>query len=256
MKICRLIFKGKEYFGLVEDEHVFLLKEPPFEKIERSKVKIPLSEANLIAPVNPSKIIGIAYNYKMHAMERRAEARDYPLFHIKPSTSVIGPEESILLPKMSSMVDFGGELAIVIKRKVFQIKDHENPMEYVLGYTCINDVTARDIQDMDKHFTRAKCFDTFSPLGPWIVTELDPSNLKIKSFVNGRLVQSGNTKNMTFSVDFLIRYLSQIMTLLPGDVIATGTPSAGKALNVGDVVDIQIDGIGVLSNNVLRVYRR
>jgi len=254
MKICRFIFKGKECFGIIEEEHVYLLKEDPFERILKSRVKIPFSEINLLAPVLPSKIIGIAYNYKAHAIERRVEERSYPLFHIKPSTTVIGPDESILLPKISSIVDFGGELAIVIKKKAFQIKEKENPMDYVLGYTCFNDVTARDLQEMDKHFTRAKSFDTFSPLGPWIVTELNPQNLKIKSFVNGKLVQSGNTKNMIFSVEFLIRYLSQIMTLLPGDVIATGTPSAGKALNPGDIVDIQIDGIGVLSNKVMRVY--
>lgn len=254
MKICRFIFKGKESFGIVEEEYIYLLKEPPFEKIEMSGAKIPLSEVNLIAPVSPSKIIGIAYNYRAHAIERRAEAREYPLFHIKPSTTVIGPDESILLPKISSLVDFGGELAVVIKKKVFQLKDNENPMDFVLGYTCLNDVTARDLQEMDKHFTRAKSFDTFSPLGPWIVTELDPQNLRIKSFVNGKLVQSGNTKNMIFSVEFLIRYLSKIMTLLPGDVISTGTPSAGKPLNPGDIVDIQIDGIGVLSNKVMKVY--
>lgn len=254
MRICRFLFKGKESYGIVEEDYIYLLKEPPFERIEKSRAKIPLAEANLLAPVIPSKIIGIAYNYKAHAVERRIEEREYPLFHIKPSTTVIGPEESILLPKLSSLVDFGGELAVVIKKKAFQIKENENPMDFVLGYTCFNDVTARDIQEMDKHFTRAKSFDTFSPLGPWIVTELDPGNLKIKSFVNGKLVQSGNTKNMIFPVEFLIRYLSQIMTLLPGDVIATGTPSAGKTLNPGDVVDIQIDGIGVLSNKVMKVY--
>ncbi len=254
MKICRFIFKRKESFGIVEEDYIYLLKEPPFEKIERSRAKIPLADVNLLAPVIPSKIIGIAYNYKAHAIERRVESRDYPLFHIKPSTTVIGPDESILLPKVSSIVDFGGELAVVIKKKGFQLKENDNPMDFVLGYTCFNDVTARDIQEMDKNFTRAKSFDTFSPLGPWIVTELNPQELKIKSFVNGKLVQSGNTKNMSFSVEFLIRYLSQIMTLLPGDVIATGTPSAGKSLNPGDIVDIQIDGIGVLSNKVMKVY--
>ncbi len=254
MKICRFIFKGKECFGVVEEDYVYLLKEPPFEGILKSRVKIPLSDVNLLAPVVPSKIIGIAYNYRAHAIERKIEERAYPLFHIKPSTTVIGPEESILLPKISSIVDFGGELAVVIKKRAFQLKDNDNPMDYVFGYTCFNDVTARDLQEIDKHFTRAKSFDTFSPLGPWIVKELNPQSLKIKSFVNGKLVQSGNTKNMIFSVEFLIKYLSQIMTLLPGDVIATGTPSAGKALNPGDIVDIQIEGIGVLSNKVMRVY--
>lgn len=254
MKVCRFIFKGKECFGVVEEDYVYIIKESPFERILKSRVKIPLSDINLLAPTIPSKIIGVAYNYKTHASERRVEERAYPLFHIKPSTTVIGPEESILLPKISSMVDFGGELAVVIKKRAFQLKENENPMDYVFGYTCFNDVTARDLQEMDKHFTRAKSFDTFSPLGPWIVTELNPQNLKIKSFVSGKLVQSGNTKNMIFSVEFLIRYFSQIMTLLPGDVIATGTPSAGKALNPGDIVDIQIEGIGVLSNKVMRVY--
>ncbi len=254
MRICRFIFKGKESFGIVEEDYIYLLKEPPFEKIEKSRVKIPLADVNLLAPVLPSKIIGIAYNYKAHAIERRAETRDYPLFHIKPSTTVIGPDESILLPKISSIVDFGGELAVVIKKRAFQLKEDDKTADFVLGYTCFNDITARDIQEMDKHFTRAKSFDTFSPLGPWIVTDLNPQELKIKSFLNGKLVQSGNTKNMIFSVEFLIRYLSKIMTLLPGDVIATGTPSAGKSLNPGDIVDIQIDGIGVLSNKVMRVY--
>ncbi len=254
MKICRFIFKDRDKFGIVEEESVYLLKENPFEKIEVSRVKIPLVDVNLLSPVLPSKIIGIAYNYKTHAVERRAETREYPLFHIKPSTTVIGPDESILIPKLSSVIDFGGELAVVIKRKAFHLKEDEDVKDFILGYTCFNDVTARDIQEIDKHFTRAKSFDTFSPLGPWIVTDVDPSHLKIKSFVNGKLVQSGNTKNMLFSVDFLVKYLSQIMTLLPGDIIATGTPSTGKTLNPGDIVDIQIEGIGVLSNKVLKIY--
>jgi 2-keto-4-pentenoate hydratase/2-oxohepta-3-ene-1,7-dioic acid hydratase in catechol pathway len=163
---------------------------------------------------------------------------------------VIGPNDSINLPEMSKKVDYEGELALVIKKKAYKLNEDTIVDDHILGYTCFNDVTARDLQDKDVQFTRAKSFDTFAAIGPCITTGIDPGALGVKTFLNGKLRQSGNTKNLIFPIPFLVRYISNIMTLLPGDVITTGTPAGVGAMNAGDRVDIQIEGIGTLSNTV------
>jgi 2-keto-4-pentenoate hydratase/2-oxohepta-3-ene-1,7-dioic acid hydratase in catechol pathway len=176
-----------------------------------------------------------------------------PLLFLKPSTAVIGPGDMIVYPDASSRVDFEGELAVVIGKRAYRLGNDARVDDFVLGYTCLNDVTARDLQEKDKQFTRAKSFDTFAAVGPCIVTNLDPSRLEIKTFLNGKLRQSSNTRHLIFPVPFLVRFISNIMTLLPGDIISTGTPAGVGPMQPGDRVDIQIEGIGTLSNQVLRI---
>src|SRR6185503_1093843 len=173
-----------------------------------------------------------------------------PLLFLKPPSAIIGSGETIVLPPESARVEHEGELGVVIARSARHVRDDENALGYVLGYTCVNDVTARDLQRKDVQFTRAKSFDTFCPVGPWVETELDPLDLTVKTRVNGVEKQSGRTADMAFSVPFLIRYISNIMTLLPGDLIVTGTPAGVSQLNAGDTVEVEIDGIGVLQNSV------
>jgi 2-keto-4-pentenoate hydratase/2-oxohepta-3-ene-1,7-dioic acid hydratase in catechol pathway len=207
-----------------------------------------LSELRMLAPSSPSKIVGVGLNYTDHARELGINVPKQPTIFLKPSTSVIGPGESIVHPATSSRVDFEGELAIVIGQRCAKVEDSKR---VVLGYTCLNDVTARDLQIEDRQWTRSKSFDTFAPLGPFIATELDPLNADIVTRVNSRERQSSNTKELVFDVDYLVRFISQIMTLEVGDVIATGTPSGVGQLRPGDTVDVHIPGIGTLSNNVI-----
>ena len=176
---------------------------------------------------------------------------DEPMLFLKPSTTVIGTEENIVYPKhMSSRVDYEGELAVVIGREAHMVKE-ENSMDYVLGYTCINDITARDLQAKDIQFTRGKGFNTFAPIGPFIETELDPSNTEISTFLNGERRQHSNTKNLIFGVSKLVSFISSVMTLLPGDIISTGTPSGISPMKPGDVVEVKVEGIGTLKNQVV-----
>jgi 2-keto-4-pentenoate hydratase/2-oxohepta-3-ene-1,7-dioic acid hydratase in catechol pathway len=214
---------------------------------------IPLGSVAVLAPVLPSKIVAVGLNYRDHAAERGNPLPDEPLLFLKPSTAVIGPHDMIVYPRMSQRIDYEGELACVIGRTAARLTEADRAEDYILGYTCFNDVTARDLQDKDKQFTRAKSFDTFAAIGPCIVTDLDPSDLAVKTFLNGKLRQSSNTRNLIFPVPFLVRFISAIMTLLPGDVITTGTPAGIGPMHPGDAVDVQIEGIGTLSNRVLKV---
>ena len=207
-----------------------------------------LSELRVLAPACPGKIIGVGLNYADHARELGTQIPKQPTIFLKPSTSVIGPGESIVHPAISSRVDFEGELAVVIGQRCANVEDSKR---VVLGYTCLNDVTARDLQIEDGQWTRAKSFDTFAPLGPFIATELDPRNADIVTRVNGRQRQRSNTRELVFDAYYLVRFISQIMTLEPGDVITTGTPSGVGQLSPGDIVDVDITGIGLLSNNVI-----
>ena len=207
-----------------------------------------LSEVRVLAPTRPSKIVGVGLNYTEHARELGTKVPERPTIFLKPSTSVIGPGESIVHPAISSRVDFEGELAVVIGRRCVNVADSKR---VVLGYTCINDVTARDLQLEDGQWTRSKSFDTFAPLGPFVATELDPRNACIVTRVNGHQRQNSNSRDLIFDVDYLIRFISRIMTLEVGDVIATGTPSGVGQLRPGDTVDVDIAGIGTLSNNVI-----
>jgi 2-keto-4-pentenoate hydratase/2-oxohepta-3-ene-1,7-dioic acid hydratase in catechol pathway len=200
--------------------------------------------------VNPSKIVCVGRNYAAHAAELGNDVPKEPLIFLKPPSSIVGPDEPILLTCYSNRVEHEGELAIVIGKECAHLHDDDDPISYVLGYTCVNDVTARDLQKTDVQFTRAKGFDTFCPVGPHIETQLDPRNVLVETYVNGERRQSGGTSLMVFPVPFLVRWISRMMTLLPGDLIATGTPAGVGPLVAGDSVEVSVAGIGVLRNPV------
>jgi 2-keto-4-pentenoate hydratase/2-oxohepta-3-ene-1,7-dioic acid hydratase in catechol pathway len=214
-----------------------------------------LSRVRLLPPVNPSKIVCVGRNYRQHAEELGNKVPDEPLLFLKPPSALIAHGETILLPETSQRIEHEGELGVVISREARRIGSGEDPLAYVLGYTCLNDVTARDLQRKDVQFTRAKSFDTFCPAGPFIVRGIDPSGLKVETRVNGESRQRGDTSQMIFPVPFLIRYISQIMTLRPGDLIATGTPAGVGPLQDGDTVEVEIEEVGRLENRVGRARR-
>jgi 2-keto-4-pentenoate hydratase/2-oxohepta-3-ene-1,7-dioic acid hydratase in catechol pathway len=253
MKIYRGRLRDRIIAGTIEHDRWIPLRGSMFEDLALGEESLPPEGIFLLPPVEPSKIVAVGLNYRDHAQERGKPLPDEPLLFLKPSTAVIGPQDAIIYPKMSRRVDYEGELAVVIRKRASLLGPEETVEPYILGYTCFNDVTARDLQDKDKQFTRAKSFDTFASIGPCIVTDLDPSALDIKTFLNGKLHQSSNTRNLIFSVPFLVRFISNIMTLLPGDVITTGTPSGIGPMLPGDAVEVHIEGIGVLANRVLRV---
>jgi len=202
-------------------------------------------------PISPSKIVCVGRNYAEHAKELGNEVPTTPLLFLKAPSALIGHGDDIVIPRQSSQVEHEGELGVVIGRDCKNIRDDEDPFQYVLGYTCVNDVTARDVQRADVQFTRGKSFDTFCPVGPHIETELDVSDLRVTTTVNGTIKQDGRTSQMVFPVAFLIRYISRQMTLRTGDLIATGTTSGVSKLNPGDACEITVEGIGTLSNKVV-----
>jgi len=246
MKIYRFEHEGLIRWGILRDETLLPVGGSIFTDFATEGAAIPIGAVKLLAPVEPSKIVAVGRNYKDHAAEMGNPLPVEPLLFLKPSTAVIGPHDAILYPEMSSRVDFEGELAVVIKRKTYRLDDEAEAADRILGYTCLNDVTARDLQEKDKQFTRAKSFDTFAAVGPCIAAGLDPASLEIKTFLNGKLRQSSNTRHLIFSVPFLVRFISRIMTLLPGDIITTGTPAGVGPMQPGDRVDVQIEGIGTL----------
>lgn len=250
-KICRFEAENKTHFGLVRHERVETLSAAPWAGGERTGKVYPLAQVRLLAPSQPSKVVCLGRNYRGHAAELGNPVPRTPLIFLKPPSSVIGPEEPIVFPAASARVDYEGELALVIGRRCHRIDPEDDAFHYVFGYTCLNDVTARDLQKADGHFARAKGFDTFCPLGPVIATEVDPSHLIVETYVNGERRQHGRTAEMIFSLDDIMRFIAGVMTLEPGDVIATGTPSGVGPLHVGDVVEVAIEGIGHLRNPVV-----
>ncbi|MGH9873989.1 MAG: fumarylacetoacetate hydrolase family protein [Pyrinomonadaceae bacterium] len=240
-------------FGLVDDHFVLPLSEG--QTIEsfpnpRTDEAIPVSEVHFLAPVTPSKIVCVGRNYREHAAELGNKMPDEPLLFLKAPSAIIANGASIERPPQSQQVEHEGELGVVIARQARRLTEKEDPLSYVLGYTCVNDVTARDLQRKDVQFTRGKSFDTFCPVGPFVVDGVDPLNLTVTTRVNGAIKQNGRTADMAFSVPFLIRYISNIMTLYPGDLIATGTPAGVSPMKDGDVVEVEIEGIGLLRNPV------
>ena len=201
-------------------------------------------------PLRPSKIVCVGRNYREHAAELGNKMPDEPLLFLKAPSAIITAGEDIVLPSASQQVEHEGELGVVIGRVARNIPSDEDPLSYVLGYTCVNDVTARDLQRKDVQFTRGKSFDTFCPVGPWIETDIDPTNVAVETRLNGEVKQKGNTADMAFPVAFLIRYISEIMTLYPGDLIATGTPAGVSKMKPGDIVEVEVAGIGILQNRV------
>jgi 2-keto-4-pentenoate hydratase/2-oxohepta-3-ene-1,7-dioic acid hydratase in catechol pathway len=238
--------------GVVVEEHVYRMEGDLFGEWSRGGLIGRLDELPLLAPVVPTKIVCVGRNYPAHAAEHGEAVPEEPLLFFKPPSAVIGPGAAIRLPPQSEQVDYEAELAVVIGRRCRDVQPEE-AWDYVLGVTCGNDVTARDLQRRDDHWTRAKGFDTFCPLGPWMVTGLrgeDVADLKVACRVNGELRQAGRTSEMAFSPTELIAYTSAIMTLEPGDVIMTGTPEGVGPLTAGDVVEVAVQGIGVLRNPV------
>jgi 2-keto-4-pentenoate hydratase/2-oxohepta-3-ene-1,7-dioic acid hydratase in catechol pathway len=253
MRIVRFEMMGRTGYGILSGEKIDVLWGTPYDGglANTTGEVVSLPEVTLLAPCEPTKIVAIGLNYRDHAAEFGHPIPAEPLIFMKPSTAVIGPDEDIVYPEMSRRVDYEAELAVVIGKPCRQVAP-ENFQDYVLGYTCINDVTARDLQKKDGQFTRSKSFDTFAPLGPWIETEIaNPDHLTVEAFLNGERRQHSNTSNLVFSVATLVSFISRIMTLLPGDVIATGTPSGIGPMREGDVVEIRVESIGALRNRLV-----
>jgi 2-keto-4-pentenoate hydratase/2-oxohepta-3-ene-1,7-dioic acid hydratase in catechol pathway len=257
MKFCRFLpLRGESthapgsMYGVLEDEGVHEITRAPWEDWEKGKGRCDLRDVRLLAPCQPSKIVCVGRNYVAHAAELGNEMPKELLIFLKPPSAVIGPEESIVLPKYSRRVEHEGELGVVIGKKCAHLQNGDDPLLYVLGYTCVNDVTARDLQKADVQFTRAKGFDTFCPVGPCIETKVDPKDVLVECYVNGEVRQSDKTSLMTYPVAHLVQWISQMMTLLPGDLIATGTPAGVGPLADGDIVEVSVAGVGMLRNPV------
>jgi len=251
MKIVRFTTEGKTKYGILDGKKIQGIEDKPFRHVKPIDKHYQLSKVKLLSPCTPSKIVALGINYRSHAEEVNARLPDAPLIFLKPSTAVIGTEDNIVYPAASARVDYEGELAVVIKKPLWRVSK-EDALDYVLGYTCFNDITARDLQYQDKQWTRAKGFDTFAAMGPCIETELDPGNVALETYLNGKLKQQGNTSDLIYSVPELINFISHVMTLLPGDIIATGTPSGIGPMYPGDKVEIKIAPIGTLRNYVVK----
>ncbi|GAC1424083.1 MAG: fumarylacetoacetate hydrolase family protein [Actinomycetota bacterium] len=249
MKIVRVSYGGGISFGVLDDGQVSELDGPPIGELRFTGNKAPLENCKLLAPVLPSKIVAIGLNYRDHAEETGQALPKEPLMFMKPATAVIGPNDSIVKPPACSRMDYEGELVVVV-RGLVRKADRAQAAEAILGYTIGNDVTARDLQASDGQWTRAKGFDSFAPLGPWIETDVDPASLMIETRLNGETKQSSNSKHLIFDPVYLVSYVSHVMTLLPGDCISTGTPSGIGPMEPGDTVEVEIEGIGTLVNVV------
>lgn len=251
MKIVRFAIDKEIHYGILEGNSIRAIEDKPYRYLKPCDQYYQLSEVKLLSPCTPSKIVALGLNYHSHAKEVNAPIPNAPLIFLKPSTAVIGTEENIAYPSSSHRVDYEGELAVVIKKPMWLVSV-EDALDYVLGYTCFNDVTARDLQYQNKQWTRAKSFDTFAAVGPCIETKLDPGNVVVETYLNGEVKQQANTSDLIYSVPELINFISHVMTLLPGDIIATGTPSGIGPMYPGDTIEIKIDRIGTLRNYVVQ----
>ncbi|MDA2918622.1 fumarylacetoacetate hydrolase family protein [Desulfobacterota bacterium AH_259_B03_O07] len=251
MKFLRFKNKnGKASYGQFLGDKVLEIRGDIFGEYEITNTEYNLTALKFLPPCSPTKIVAVGLNYQDHAREMKKKLPDEPLLFIKPATSVIGHEDRIIYPShMSTRVDFEGELGVVIGKRAKWLNE-DNAIDHVFGYTCINDVTARDLQAKDIQYSRAKGFDTFAPIGPVIETELDPNDLEISTSLNDVIMQHSRTSELIFNVSRLISFISRVMTLLPGDIIATGTPSGIGPMRIGDKVEIELEGIGTLRNYV------
>ncbi|MCD6419123.1 MAG: fumarylacetoacetate hydrolase family protein [Synergistetes bacterium] len=256
MRIGRFEVDGKKFWGVVRGNDICVVSSDWEEFLGKlhfveSTVEecFNINDVKLLAPVVPTKIVALGLNYRDHSVEMSERLPDEPLLFMKPSSAVIGPGEQIIYPSQSSRVDYEAELGVVIGKTARWVKKEE-AWSFILGYTCFNDVTARDLQSKDGQWTRAKSFDTFAPIGPYIVTDIDPSDLFIRSYVNDDVKQDSRTSFLIFDIPYILEFVSSVMTLYPGDVIATGTPAGVGPLRVGDIVTIEIEGIGRLTNKV------
>ncbi|ROZ66044.1 fumarylacetoacetate hydrolase family protein [Ramlibacter sp. WS9] len=250
--IARYALQGRIHYGIVEGDRLRRLAAPPFEGLVETGDIDPLAQAKLLAPIERPRIFGAAYNYREHTKESGKKEPEAPVIFMKPSTAAVGPGDSIVYPWDGEIVHYEGELCAVMGKTARYVTEAD-ALDYVLGYTCGNDVSDRVVQRRESAFgclLAGKGYDTFAPIGPHIVTGLDPSKQRVITRVNGAMRQDGSTADLVFSVPFLIAYLSRFMTLLPGDVIMTGTPAGVGLLQPGDTVEVEIPGIGVLSNDV------
>jgi len=263
MKYCRFQFNGQAQYGLVEsvagrEAIVRILLTPPeeadgdMESLRTRRIEaIPLEEAALLAPVRPSKIVCVGRNYREHAAELGHEVPKEPLIFLKATSALLPPSGVVRRPKLSSRVDYEGELGVVIGKTCYQPAADVDIRQYILGYTCVNDVTARDLQEKDGQWSRAKGFDTFCPVGPVVTDEVDPwAGIGVITKVNGAVKQQGNTRDFIFNLEVVIRYIAQAMTLFPGDVIPSGTPSGVGPVIAGDNMEVSVEGVGTLKNSV------
>jgi 2-keto-4-pentenoate hydratase/2-oxohepta-3-ene-1,7-dioic acid hydratase in catechol pathway len=253
MKTVRFKAGETKYYGILDGDVITKLAREPYEGIMPLDKMYDLTEVKLLAPCTPTKIVALGLNYKSHAEETHNPIPGSPIIFIKPTTCIIGPEDNIVYPPSTTRVDYECELGVVIGKKTRMVSV-DDALDYVFGYTCVNDVTARDHQRDDGQWTRGKGHDTFGPIGPCIETGLDPGNVVVSTYLNGELKQQQNTSDLIFSVPEMISFISGVMTLLPGDVIATGTPSGIGPMKPGDTVEIKIEPIGILRNYVI-AYR-
>jgi 2-keto-4-pentenoate hydratase/2-oxohepta-3-ene-1,7-dioic acid hydratase in catechol pathway len=264
MKYCRFQLNNQAHYGLIESvagadqiTRLFLsapqdsngdLEDAPTRRMDH----LAMAEAKLLPPVSPTKIICVGRNYREHAAELGNEVPAEPLIFFKPPSSLLSPGGQVRRPKVSERVDFEGELGVVIAKRCHKLAAGEDVRPYILGYTCVNDVTARDLQKKDGQFTRAKGFDTFCPVGPLVTNEIDPwAGIGVETKVNGTVRQQGNTRDFIFPLDAVIRYISQVMTLMPGDLIPTGTPQGVGPVVAGDTMEVTVEGIGTLISSVI-----
>ena len=248
MKLVRFLVQDRPTYGVLNNDEVTEI-EGDFFSLKTLKARHALADITLLAPCVPTKVVAAGLNYRDHAQELGLAVPEEPILFLKPPTTVIGPGEAIIYPQMSAQVDFEAELAIVIKDQTRDIAPEE-ARDHILGYTCANDVTARDLQRKDGQWTRAKSFDTFCPIGPWVETELDPDDLLVESYLNGKQRQSSRTSQFIFPVDLLVSFVSRVMTLFPGDFVLTGTPVGIGPMQGGDEIEVRIEGIGSLRNTV------
>lgn len=251
MRYARAVWNGRVICGYVNGGEIEVLRCDIFTDPQAAPTgeRVKLDGAALLAPCCPTKVVAIGINYRDHASEMGHDLPEDPVIFLKPATSVIGPNDAIVRPGQSSRVDFEAECAVVISKTCRNVSAADAGL-YIFGYTCCNDVTARDLQKKDGQWTRAKGFDTFCPLGPWIETEFDAGNADVESRLNGRIMQHSNTKYLINSIPRLVEFVSSVMTLLPGDVITTGTPSGIGPMQAEDVIEIEVSGIGTLKNIV------
>jgi len=249
VRIARFLWNGRPVTGRLEGELLHPFREDSVESLEEAGPPLPTGSLPWLPPCHPGKIVAVGLNYRDHARERNKALPSEPLLFLKPPSAILPHRGTILLPRGVGRVDHEAELAIVIGRMARRLSDTVAG-QAILGYACFNDVTARELQDREIQFTRAKGFDTFAPFGPWIETDLDPSDLAVTATVNGAVRQSSRTRELIFPPARLVAFISQVMTLFPGDVIATGTPAGIGPLAAGDRVEITVEGIGILSNSV------
>ena len=249
MKICRYKSGTGSEFGIIEGDEIVALKGNPFNDIEKTDNRQKVTDVELLSPAEPSKVVAVGLNYQEHIDETGMDKPDAPVLFIKPSTSVIGPNDTIIYPATAARVDYEAELAVVIAKECKGVSE-DKAADYIFGYTCLNDVTERFMQGMDGQWTRAKSFDTFCPIGPYIVTDVDPKGLKVEAYLNGEQKQAGNTDMLIFGIEELVSFISGVMTLLPGDVIATGTPSGIGPMEPGDEIEIRVENVGSLVNTL------